>query len=92
MRSVRVASNSMRVHSGGVREAPGCRVHRDALWLTLVVEAVNGADGGCLCFGRLIQVAAAGCGLFPLAGDGQSIDDGCLSWNLRDSVMAGPVG
>lgn len=61
-------------------------------WLTLTAEAADGADVGCLSFGRPIKVAAGGCGLFRLVGEGQSIEDGCLSWSLRESVMGGPTG
>lgn len=71
--------------------ARGGRVHRGALWLTLAAEGGDGADVGRLSFGRLIKTAA-GCGLFPLAGEGQSIDHGCLSRDFRDSVMGGPIG
>lgn len=71
--------------------ARGSRVHRGALWLTLAAEGGDGADVGWLSFARLIK-AAAGCRLFPLAGQGQSIDHGCLSWDFRDSVMGGPTG
>ncbi len=83
-----MAFNSLRVHSGGVREAPGGKRHREAVGQTLMVEAV---DAG-LSFDGLINVDAAGCRLFPLVGDGQSIDDGCLCWDLRGSVMGGPIG
>lgn len=69
--------------------SPGGGGHREVVCLTLMVEA---ADVGRLSFDRLIKVDAAGSGLFPLVGEGQSIDDGCLCWNLRDSVMGGPVG
>lgn len=92
MLAVKVAFDSMGVHSGVVRAALSGRGHREAVWLTLTVEAVDGADVGRLSFGRLMKVAAADCGLFPLAGEGQSIDDGCLSRDLRDSVMGGPIG
>lgn len=57
-----------------------------------MVGAFEGADIGRLCFGSLIKVDAAGCGLFPLVGEGQRIDDGCLCWDLKDSVMGGPTG
>lgn len=61
--------------------------------MTLVVEAVEGADGvGRLSFDSLIEVDAAGRRLFPLAGEGQSSDGGRLRRDLRDSVMGGPVG
>lgn len=46
--------------------------------MTLMIEAVDGADVGRLSFGTLIKVDAAGRGLFPLAGEGQSIGAGCL--------------
>lgn len=83
---VRLPSGSLRVHSGGVGKAPGSRSHRKGVWL--VVEAVKGAAVG-LSFGRLIKVDV---GLFPLAGGGQSIDDGRLRRGLRDSEMGGPTG
>lgn len=82
MCGVRVAPNSLRVQSRGMRVAPGSPRHRQLVWLTLTVEAVD--------VGRLVKVA--GCGLFPLVGEGQSIDDGCLCRDLRDSVMGGPTG
>ena len=88
MRSVRWA-NSLRVHSGGVRAAPGGSGNREVVGLSLMAEAVDGADVGCLSFACLIKVAAAGCGLVPLVGEGQSIEDGCFSWK---SVMGGPIG
>lgn len=57
-----------------------------------MAETVDGADVGCVSFGSLIKVAAAGCGLFSLAGKGQSIGGGCLCWDSRDSEMGCPVG
>lgn len=40
---------------------------------------------------RLKAVVAFACGLFPLAGVRQRIDDGRLCQNLRDSVMGSPI-
>ncbi|TNN63851.1 hypothetical protein EYF80_025910 [Liparis tanakae] len=39
-----------------------------------------------------VKSDAAGCRLIPLVGEGQSIDDGCLCSELRDSVVSGPTG
>lgn len=89
MCSLRVTSNSLRVHSGEVREAPGGRRHRQAVCQTLTGAADGGVNVGLLSFGSLIKVDAASCRLFPLVGGGQSIDAGCLCW---DSVMGGPCG
>lgn len=72
--------------------SPGGRGQREPVCVTLTVGAVETADFGRLSFDRLMKVDAAGSGLFPLVGERQSIDDGCLCWNLRDSVMGGPVG
>lgn len=85
-----MASNSLRVHSGRMRVAPGGRRHSEAVGETLTVDAVESTDVARLSFGRLIKVVAVGCGLFPLIGGRQSIDDGCLRQDLRDSVMGGP--
>lgn len=65
--------------------APGGRRHSEAVGETLTVDAVESTDIARLSFGRLIKV-----GLFPLIGGRQSIDDGCLRRDLRDSVMGGP--
>ena len=87
MCTVRVPSNSLRAHSRRMRVAPGTERHREVVWRTLT--PVVGADVGRLSFGSWIKVDAAVCGLLPLAG-GQSIYDGCLCWDLRDSVVGGP--
>lgn len=86
-----MASNVMRVHSGGVRKTTVGSVHRETLRLTLMIKVVEGGDLCCLSFAGLIKVAAAGCRLFPLVGERQRIDDGCLCRGLRDSVKGGPV-
>lgn len=72
--------------------APGGKRRRELAWLTPGAEAVEGADVGRLSFGSRVKSDNAGCGLFPLVGEGQSIDDGCLRWELRDSVIGGPIG
>lgn len=64
--------------------ASGSRKRREVM-----VRAGDGSVAG-LCFRGLIKVDAAGWRLFPLVGGGQSIDDGCLGWELRDSVVGGP--
>lgn len=81
-------ASSLRVHSGRMSVAPGGGGHVDALCVTLTVDAVEGVD----VVSCLIKVASSGCGLFALVGEGQRIDDGCLSLGLRDSVMGSPTG
>lgn len=75
---------SLRAHSGGVGVASGSGKLREVM--------VRAGDGSVarLCFRRLIKVDAAAWRLFPLVGGGQSIDDGRLGWELRDSVVGGP--
>lgn len=70
--------------------APGGRRHSETVGETLTVDAVESTDIACLSFGWLVKVVAVDCGLFPLIGGRQSIDDGCLRRDLRDSVMGGP--
>lgn len=82
------APSSLRVHSGRMRVAPGGSGHREVLRLTLTVVAVEGV----VAVSCLIKVASSGCGLFPLVGEGQRVDDGRLSWGLRYSVTGGPIG
>lgn len=66
--------------------ALGCRRHRAALLMTLMVQA---ADVGPLTFG-CVKVST-GSGLFSMVEDGQSINDRCLSWDLGDSLVSGPT-
>lgn len=82
------AFGSLRADSGRVRVAPGSRQHRGAVRQTLMAEGAYGADVARPSF--LVKVEVAGCGLFPLVGGGQSIGDGCLCWDLRNSEMGGP--
>lgn len=70
--------------------APGGRRHGEAMGETLTVDVVESTNAARLSFEWLIKVVAVGCGLFPLIGGRQSIDDGCLRRDLRDSVMGGP--
>lgn len=85
-------SGSLRVHSGGVRGAAGSERSGESVRLTPAAGAVRGADVGRLSFGSRVKSDAAGCGLLLLVGEGQSIGGGRLCWELRGSVMAGPIG
>lgn len=93
MWGVGAALHVLRRHPGGLHGAMGDSGSGEVgqLGLTLVVEAVEGADIGGLSFGRMVK-GAADAGLFALAGEGQSGDEGGLSWDLRGSEMSGPVG
>lgn len=66
-------------HSGGLGAASGGREPREVM--------VRAGDGS---FAGLIKANAASWRLLPLVGGGHSIDDGCLGWKRRDSVVGGP--
>lgn len=77
MRGARLAPDSLRVHSGGLRVAAGCRGRAETVGRSLAADGA--ADVACVFPGRLVKVAAAGRGLFPLIRAWRSINGGRLS-------------